>query len=103
MEKTDMIRRGHSWRGWEPAELRKEAKRGNDQEVREVLEFIEDGRFRPILKAIHSFYVRLDVDERKEFWRRNPDLMRWVNVFGVAEHLNKATTHKPADVALVPE
>lgn len=99
------ISRGHSWRGWEPAELRQKVQEGEmtKTELRETLKFIEGGRFEPMLEATHKFYIPLDPDERKEFWRRNPDLMRWVNVWAIANTLNRATTHKPKGVPLVPD
>lgn len=99
----NMIGRGHSWRGWEPAELRTVAKQGGEADVREVLQFIESGRFYPMLKATHRMYVHLDPDERQEFWRRNPDLMRWVNVYEIAERQGPVTNHKPKDVPLEPD
>lgn len=100
---NELRRRGHSYRNFEPHEVMQLMKEEGRGAGRQFLAFMESGRYETMLDAAHDMYVRLDADEAKTFWRRNPDLMRWVMVWGVSEHLNPATKHKPDDIELYPE
>lgn len=80
---NDLRIRGHSYRNFEPAEMR------------DFLGYIESGRFKPLLEAVSKFYRALDPDERRRFWKRNPGLMAWVRVYNRAEDLRVWDEYAP--------
>lgn len=83
----NLIMRGHSIRNFEPHEIRQLAHNEGKQSAREVLRFIESGRFEPMLDATHKMFRALDPDERRAFAERNPGIMEWVNVWAFTEDL----------------
>lgn len=99
----ELRRRGHSYRNFDPYEVANLMDESGRGEGRQFLGWVESGRMQPMLKATFDFYVPLDPDERKMFWRRNPDLMRWTVVYAISEHLNTLTQFKPDDVTLWKE
>lgn len=85
----ELRQRGHSYRNFTPSEIRELLEDDdipNDQ-IRDFFEFMESGRFRPMLKSTHKMFAALDPDEAEAFWRRNPDLMAWVNTWAKSEDL----------------
>lgn len=82
----DITLKSHSWRNYEPDEFIQllESDFPKDK-IREELDVMESGRFNKMLESAYKFYIHLDLDEKKEFYRRNPDLVRWLEVYGRAE------------------
>jgi ribosomal protein L24E len=60
---------------------------GAKEVTRELLGRVEAGRFMSMLDVLMTFYVALDLDERRMFSRRNPGLIMWVSVYGESNHL----------------
>lgn len=90
--KRELIRRGHSIRNFDPEEFRDlvdeyEHIPEGKAEARKALKFVESGRFYPMLQAAHKFFRHLDPDEQRDFARRNPGLIEWVNLYGYLEDL----------------
>lgn len=80
--------RAHSYRNFDPAELRKlHANSGND-EVQAVFAFIESGRIDDIAEALSEFFFKLDADEQELFIDRNPDLVQYMSAWNEAHGLN---------------
>lgn len=84
----DLTMRSHSWRNYEPEEFIEAAKADGKVNAREELRTVEGGRFYPLLEAGHKFFTPLDPDERREWAKRNPDMMEWIAVWGYLEDLN---------------
>lgn len=81
----------HSWRNFEPeqfAEAWEDADGQEEVEIRESLEYIESGRFLPMLEATYKHALHLDADEIKEWCERNPDMAKWIGVYGKVNHCN---------------
>jgi hypothetical protein len=84
----------HSYRNFNPAGFWDELPRGGppSNEDREVvhqsLQFIESGRFEPLLEALSDFFFKLDTDEMRLFTRRNPDVVEWMGVWNKSKGLN---------------
>lgn len=105
MTASEFRRRGHSYRNHEPHEFwHAMAAHVNNPETglsrpaaRDILGYLEGGRFDPMLEATSKVYRALDPDERREFWRRNPDLMEWTCVWNVAQDLMDWRTERPSD------
>lgn len=73
---------GHSYRNYEPEEFIKLIESDFDeQELRTELGAIEGGRLNRVLKQLHNFWFRLDEDEMEMFYNRNPDIVRWLEVW----------------------
>lgn len=86
----DITWRPHSWRNYEPDEFIQLLESDyNKGEIRTELGVIESGRFKDMLKEAYNFFGPLDQDEKEEFYRRNPDLVRWLEVYARSEDLQK--------------
>lgn len=85
----DLTTRGHSLRNFDPEDFREVANGQGKREAREALEFVESGRFEPVLAATQRMFRALDGDERRQFAKENPGLMRWVNVWGFLEDVGE--------------
>jgi len=79
----DIKRRSHSYRNYEPEEFfyLAESEEIGDEELLNEMRLIEGQRLIPMLDEIYSFFIPLDLDERKTFNERNPDLMAWVEAY----------------------
>ena len=82
----------HSWRNFEPEQYVDEwqAARPEDEAVirEEVMNFVEGGRFGPMLKTTYDFFTALDPDERYEWANKNQDMAKWIGVYAMVQHLN---------------
>lgn len=78
--------RRRSYRNFAPHEIEQILTDGN-VEARKVFSRIESGRFDPMLKAAHKFFVALDQDEARTFTRRNPGIIDWISAWGASQHL----------------
>lgn len=87
-ELSELMARGHSYRNFEPAEIRGLADTTDKAQGRMFFDWFESGRFAPMLDATHAMYCALDPDERFTFRSRNPDLMEWCSVWAYCEDLN---------------
>lgn len=84
--------RTHSWREYDPAEFEALLLQGaSSREINEALNSMErsrsGSRFTPMLDETHKFFRALDADERKEFWDKNPNLMRWTTIWAASQDL----------------
>lgn len=86
---NELTYRGHSYRNFEPSEIRELLEDENvpNGDIREFFEFMESGRFEPMLYHTHKMFCSLDVDECETFWKNNPELLAWVSVWGKSEDL----------------
>lgn len=82
-------RRSHSWRNFEPQEVIDFAHEESKYDGRVLLDYIEGGRFQPMLKAGYDFFIQLDPDERRAFADRNQDFVDWLGAFAFCEGLNR--------------
>ena len=74
-----------------------------DEVVRALLDRVESGRFAPMLSELANFYVRLDIDERRMFSRRNPGIVMWISVYGEANHMPHGKQLKAHTYPTLPE
>lgn len=84
----DLFIRGQQYRNFDPVELVGVAFNEGLSEARDVLRFVESGRFEPFLDNTSDMFARLDRDEKETFTRRNPDLVQWMSAYNVTEELN---------------
>jgi hypothetical protein len=75
--------RSHSYRNYEPEEFfyLAESDEIDNQELLDEMKIIEGGRLVPMLDEVYAFFIPLDLDERRTFNERNPDLMAWVEAY----------------------
>lgn len=95
---AELAGRPHSWREYEPAEFMAAYENGEPGDVRAALARVEDGRFQAMLSEAHRFFRALDADEREAFAEGNPDLMAWVNVYGLAQDAGAFEDYSPLHV-----
>lgn len=60
----------------------------HEQELQDVLRFIEDGRWLEFLRSTYLFFSKLDRDEMELFTERNPDLVQWIGLWAWTEDMN---------------
>lgn len=77
--------RSHSIRNYKPEEFRVAADNSGKKEASKELGVVESGRFKPMLKRSHRFFIALDKDEMEMWARNNPLLIRWMNVWAFLE------------------
>lgn len=99
---TDLLRRSHSYRNYEPEEfvqafLNAEGSNREEARVREAMEIMEGGRFEPMLKRAHRMAAHLDLDEAEEWWEDNEELRRWVNAWAFIQHQRRFPLGLTAD------
>lgn len=94
----ELRRRGHSYRNFEPEDVDAIIDSEGDAAAREFLDFIESGRWAPLLRALHKAYIPLDTDEQNTLWRRNPDLLSWAGVWARANDQYDPRNDRPDDV-----
>lgn len=89
----DVTNRPHSIRNYDPIEFFVYCIDGDKELIREnyegaqytLREVIEDGRFYDMLENAHFFFSYLDDDEKEDWKRENPTLVKWLGVFGFLE------------------
>lgn len=84
---NDLLRRTHSWRNYDPEEFVEAARVDGKVNARQELKAVEGGRFYPFLKAGHKFFRALDPDEMQSWANQNPEMMKWIGVYGYLEDL----------------
>lgn len=87
-ECKDLFKGKHSWRGYKDSKFGDAfqacEESANDPEeltncqrtVKDGMKRIESGRFHPMLRETVRFWFALDRDEKEEFAKRNPDLIK---------------------------
>lgn len=91
-----MKQRDHSYREWKPEDFHTAIEEGESLvQLQNQLRRIEDCRFYNMLDRTHLMFVRLDEDEREMWAERNPDTMKWLEVFGVVEETTKVDKYTP--------
>lgn len=88
----EITSRTHSYRNYSPEEFIKLKGEVSGGELRGAMNAIEGGRFTPMLKKVHRFFIQLDGDEMHTFAERNPGLIEWVDAWAVAEDQIKPST-----------
>lgn len=87
---VELSLRPHSYRGYEPDEFIRLLNSGVEKrELRKELGAIEAGRFKDMLEEAYDFWIPLDLDEQETFYERNPDLVRWLEVYAATEELRR--------------
>jgi len=93
----DMLRRGHSSRKFDPEEFRtawrQTATHDDRADVRTALKRIDGGRFYHFLDAGHDVFAHYDLDSSEQFADDHPELMEWLQVFGMCEDLAQFTDY----------
>lgn len=90
----ELQKRGHSRTNFTPEEIAdayRNAENAHERgEVRELLRSIDDGRFYEMLDASHNVLARSDLKRREHFVENhNEHLIKWIQVFGLVEDLNR--------------
>lgn len=93
MSDQPLTARTHSLRNYSAEEFRDEwmaAEPGSTErtDIRITLRGVESGRLHAMLKAAHEMFATLDLDEKQAFADANPNLVEWISVYGLVEHLN---------------
>lgn len=93
-----VLGQGHSYRNFNPLEIAEIVENDDltlheqQQELQQVLSFIESARLRDFCERTFAFFIKLDRDEKELFTRRNPDLMQWVSVWGLSQEATDPLT-----------
>jgi hypothetical protein len=91
-----MKNRDHSYREWEPRDFHTAIEEGERMvPLQGQLRRIEDGRFYDMLDRTHLMFIRLDEDERNMWAERNPNMMKWLEVFGIVDETTKVGEYIP--------
>lgn len=91
--------RSHALRNFNPREFVEayEQIESNEEltELREALQRIDGGRWYDALDEMHKVFAAKDLEGRREFADDHPELMRWLQVFGMVEELNQFQNWQP--------
>lgn len=77
---------GHSYRNFNPDVLKRVLKNDGRDYAQQLLEFIESGRWKPVLDNLRKLSHTLLSTDLEILFQRNPDLAEWYEAYLMVEH-----------------